>query len=258
VCSEVDGLGMRRNSRRSSLRTQIVAIVPSIAGWRTYPRALANLLLFGLVALAGEWLVHQLEYLIEYGHRYGTVMGSTPHRFYMAPLGAALGTIAAALLTLAALTLRLARIKRRRLLRRLPSRLARHVPTLSLHFPARSVAKTGLVLAGCQAALYLLQENLERVAVSGGMPGLWVLLAPQHATAVPLHILVAICASWLLWTVAARIRQSHAAIRVARILVALVVAGDTVAPRLMPGRAHVPNLRLVAGILCLRSPPLTA
>jgi hypothetical protein len=235
----------------------VESLVPSIVGWQTYRRALANLLIFGLVALGGEWLVHQLEYLIEYGHRYGTVMGSTPHRFYMAPLGVTLAALAIGLLLLAALTLNVARIKRRRLLLRLPHRVVRHLPSFSLRLPARSIAQTGLVLAACQVGLYLLQENLESVAVARGWPALGVVLPPQHATVLPLHVLVAACGSVLLWLVAARIGRSHRAVQVARILVALLTPKQSAPPCLVPARSRVPNLRLVAGILCLRSPPLS-
>jgi hypothetical protein len=235
----------------------VETLVPSFVGWQTYRRVLTNLLVFGLVALGGEWLVHQLEYLIEYGQRYGTVMESTPHRFYMAPLGAALAAAAIGLLLLAVLTLILARIQHRRLLLRLPDRVVRHLPSCSLPLPVRSIAQTGLVLALCQAGLYLLQENLETVAVAQVWPGLGVVLAPQHATVLPLHVLVAACGSVLLWLVAARIGRSHRAVQVAQILVTLLTPRQNAPPRLVPARSRVPNLRLIAGILCLRSPPLS-
>ena len=233
------------------------SLVPSFVGWQTYRRALTNLLVFALVALGGEWLVHQLEYLIEYGQRYGTVMESTPHRFYMALLGTALAAVAIGLLLLATLTMILAGIQHRRLLLRLPDRVVRHLPSYSLPLPVRSMAQTGLALAVCQAGLYLLQENLETVAVARGWPGLAVVLAPQHATVLPLHVLVAACGSLLLWLVAARIGRSHRAVQVAQILVTLLTPRQSAPPRLVAARNRVPNLRLVAGILCLRSPPLS-
>ena len=52
-------------------------LVPTLAGWGTYPRAFASVLLLGLAALGGEWVVHQLEYLIEYGGQYGSVMAAS-------------------------------------------------------------------------------------------------------------------------------------------------------------------------------------
>ena len=36
-------------------------MLPNLAGWGTYPRAFLSLLLVGLTALCGEWIVHQLE-----------------------------------------------------------------------------------------------------------------------------------------------------------------------------------------------------
>lgn len=55
--------------------------------WDTVPRAVLNVMLFGLAALSGEWLVHQVAYLIEYRRQFSAVMESTPHRYYMAPAG---------------------------------------------------------------------------------------------------------------------------------------------------------------------------
>src|SRR5579864_3716138 len=86
-------------------RRSLTRLVPPMTEWHSYPRALANLLIFGLVALAGTWLVHQTEYRIEYGSRFGTVMATTPHRVYMAPFGVFLaigvmGFVVASLLTL--------------------------------------------------------------------------------------------------------------------------------------------------------------
>ena len=239
-------------------RSRIEAIVPSLAGWRTYPRAVANLLVFGMAVLGGEWLVHQLEYLIEYGDRFGAVMASTPHRFYMARLGALLTVAVVVLLTLVLVRLCLGYVEQRRLVRLLPPRLARHVPAFASGLPVWAVTRTALVLAGCQAALYLLQENLERAAVYQEWPGLSVLLAPSHATVIPLHLLVALGGSWLLWTASTRIRRSRQAVHVAQVLAAMLAPQTTPAPRLVPIQLLVPNLRLIAGVLCLRSPPLPA
>src|SRR5579872_1886631 len=80
-----------------AFRRFILSVVPSLAGWRTPTRGLVNLFAFGFAVLAGTWTVHQVEYAIVYGHRFGTVMATTPHRFYMGPLGLllAVGTLLA-------------------------------------------------------------------------------------------------------------------------------------------------------------------
>ena len=249
---------MRPSNSHPSDKTLITSVVPSFVSWRTYPRAVANLLLFGLAVVLGEWIVHQLEYRFEYGRHFQAVMAATPHRFYMAPLGLALAVAGVILLSLAALALLVTRARRRRLLLLLPPRLARHVPGVGVHLSVRALAQTALTLASLQVLVYLLQENLESAAVSAGWPGLAVLFAPQHLTVVPLHLLAATCASLLLWTVSAWLRRSHRAFNLARVLVAVLGPRETTPPRLIALRGYLPNLRLVAGILCLRSPPLSA
>lgn len=234
------------------------AIVPPILGWQAYPRAAGNLLLFGLAVLGGEWLVHQLEYLIEYGGRFGTVMARTPHRFYMVQEGAILG---AAFLSLAALlvaALALASAERLRLRRRLPSRLARVVSRLDMRLSLHTVGATAVALAVCQTALYAVQENVEWAAVWGGWPGLGVIFARQHITVLPLHLLVALAASLLLWAASCTIRRARHEVQAVRALVAVLATRRAAVTRLVAGHIYRPNLRLVAGRRCPRSPPLSA
>ena len=107
----------------SALRRSVRAAVPPLAGWRGFPRACANVLVFALAVLAGEWLVHQTEYLIEYGSRFGTVMNTTPHRLYMASLGLFLGGLCLVGLSSALHTLRRSHRNFLRLSRILPARL---------------------------------------------------------------------------------------------------------------------------------------
>src|SRR5438105_11796879 len=106
---------------------RITTAVPSVVAWDSFAGAYANLLLFGLAALAGEWVVHQLEYLIEYRSRFGTVMATTPHHLYMVPIGILLGALSAGLALLALAVLGTNSMRRRRLLRYLPQRLAQLV-----------------------------------------------------------------------------------------------------------------------------------
>ena len=94
--------------------SRIHRIVPAVAAWRSFRGAFANVLVFGLAVLAGECLVHQLEYLLEYGRRFDTIMAATPHRFYMAQEGAVLAAAVALLLTLAILALRMLGARRQR------------------------------------------------------------------------------------------------------------------------------------------------
>jgi hypothetical protein len=243
-------------TRRRSVGAHVKSIVPPIAGWRSYPHALANLLLFGLALVAGTWIVHQTEYEIEYGSRFGAVMATSPHRFYMAPLGLALGVSGIVLLSLVALLLLSARRTLRALLCQLTPRLARRIHVSPLGLSWQAASRTTLALASLQMVLYLLQENLESAAVSAGWPGLWVLLAPQHLTVIPLHFLAAFCGALLLWTLSARLCRSRQAVGVARTLARVLAAWRSALRRLIPVCRHLPNLRLIAGVLCLRSPPL--
>lgn len=243
---------------RLSPRTAIINTVPSLLGWRTFPRAAINLLAFSLAAAASTWVVHQLAYRIEYGDRFGAVMATTPHRVYMAPLGVALGMSVGGVLVLSILIVGAARVTVRRLLRNLPARLIWISHASAPAVPGTTVARTALLLAACQLTLYSVQENLESVFVSAGWPGLSVLLSSEHVVVVPLHLLAAACGSLLLWTVSSRVRGSRQAVQMAWVLAGIAAARGSVPQRTGLQYRHLPNLRLVAGSLCLRSPPLAA
>lgn len=75
-------------------------ILPPLFGWQSYPRAAANILSFGFVALSGEWVVHQAQYLTEYRGRFGAVMAQGPHRLYMGEAELCLLAVAALLITI--------------------------------------------------------------------------------------------------------------------------------------------------------------
>jgi hypothetical protein len=124
--------------------------------------------------------------------------------------------------------------------------------------PWRLLARSALILAAFQVALYLTQENVESAAVGNGWPGFWVVLAPQHATALPLHLLAAACSSLLLWTVAAWLGRSRRAVHITEILTDIVARRQAEPPVLRPARRHAPDLRPVIGPLGLRAPPLAA
>jgi hypothetical protein len=232
------------------------SLTPPVAGWRSFPRAFVSLVALGLAVVAGEWLVHQLEYLTEYGPRFGGVMATTPHRLYMVPLGIVLGVGVASLFALAAATLALTQRARTRLVRLLPPRVARHVPSLSIRLAPRSVAATALVLAACQTTFYVVQENVEWFSVTGQWRGLSVVFSPQHATLIPFQLLIAGCGALVLWTASSFVRQSRHAVQVARVLVAALTPRSA-SPRLRRvWRNWVPDLRLASGAAGPRAPPL--
>jgi hypothetical protein len=216
----------------------------------------ANLLIFGFAALGCEWLVHQIQYLIEYGSQFGAVMADSPHRLYMAPLGLFLLVTAAGIVSLVAVALSQAGVKRRALLQHLPARLRRGIPTRSLDLLPSAVARTALALAACQMTLYLIQENIESAAVTGAWPGLWVFLAPGHLSVIPLHLLAALGSSVLLWTASGLLRRSRHASHVIGVLVALIDHRAGIQVRIKPLNPRLPSLRPRAGDLGLRSPPL--
>jgi hypothetical protein len=230
--------------------------IPAVAGWKSFSRSFLSLLAFGLAIVAGEWLVHQLEYLTEYGPRFGAVMGTTPHRLYMLPLGLVLGLTIGGLLVVATATLAVTRRALSRQVSRLPDRVARHVPVLTFRLSAGAVATTALVLAGCQTAVYVVQENLEWFAVTGQWRGLSVVLGVQHATLVPFQLLVATCGALILWTLSSLVRQSRHAVRLARALVAALARQGALILRCRTWEDWVLDLRLSITTASPRAPPL--
>lgn len=244
--------------RHRTHRSLLTAAVPPVAGWRTYPRTFLNSLLFALAALMGEWVVHQTEYLIEYGNRFGAAMASTPHRFYMAPLGVLLTFLGVALCVSIVLILKVARLRVERLISHLPARVARSIELPAFDLPLQAVQRTAIALVICQSMLYLIQENAESVITGMGLPGAAVLFAPQHITVLPLHALAALCGSVLLWMASAALHRSRTRTCVAS-AIARIFARRRIEIRAgAPSALHLPDLRLVAGVLCLRSPPVSA
>jgi len=235
----------------------IQAIVPAVLPWHGYWRAVVNLLVVGLAVLTGAWIVHQTEYFIEYGQRFGTVMAANPHA-YMAPLGGVLAALAVMLLSLLAFGLHLVWQQVRQIANHLPVRLSRHLIVPARMPSVRAIGVTALVLAACQSVVYLAQENLEGLAATGNLPGVSVLLGSQHATVLPLHLLIASCFAVLLWTVSSWLRRSRRLVQVAGVFAALVARRDAPAPVLAPRPSHTPNRRLAAGIRGLQAPPLYA
>lgn len=243
-------------TKQHTRHARIETVVPAVFGWQTFPAAFLSVLLVGLVGLAGEWIAHQLEYLIEYGGRFGAVMAATPHHYYMPAVGTVLALMVGVILFGAGCSLRHSRHARRALLLDLPRRLAAALPAFTLDVSFRAVGRTALLLATGQLGLYLVQENLESAAVSGDWPGFLVVFGRQHATAVPLHLAVAGVASLLLWMLSSISRHARSALQVARVLAAMVARRRSAPRRLRTHACHIPDLRPVSGSLGLRSPPL--
>jgi hypothetical protein len=196
-----------------------------------------------------------MEYAIEYGNRFQTVMATTPHRLYMGQLGVllAVGILLAGVLALSVLIAGHVRLERVR--RRLPSRYRRYLTAPLPSVPLRSVGATMALLFVLQTVTYFLQENLETLAFLNSLPGLAVLAAPQHTTVIPLQLLIAACGSLVLSTVSAWLHRSRQTIQLARVLVALYEGPPRLLARPAAPRSYIPSLRLRTGSRGLRSPP---
>jgi hypothetical protein len=206
--------------------------------------------------VGGEYIVHQLQYLLEYGPRFGAEMASSPHRLYMAPLGGALALAAFLTLTLTALTLEWRAGRRRVLLRRLPARMHLLAGVERARVSLAQVSSLVLALLCCQVAIYLTQENMEAATRGLPLPGLAVLLLAGHWTVLPLHLLLAAGNALILAVLSSRLTQSRRALRAVEALISLMVRDGDAAPALRAPEAYLPCLRLRAGRLGLRSPPL--
>lgn len=189
--------------------------------------------------IGGEWLVHQVQYLIQYGARFGAVMDTTPHRYYMGPVGITLGVMGAALLALAAGLLLLEHRERIRLRRALAACRHQPAPATAGRVPTGAILRTAALIACLQTILYTAQENLEAHLMGLAMPGPAVL---AHATLLPLHALTALCLSLILWAIACVLRDSHeSVVRLRRLL-----------------RLHGPRSAVRAGIIQEAPPRLPA
>lgn len=239
-----------------AVTSRIPSVVPAIWGWGTDRGAFGNLLLLSLVAAAGEWVVHQLVYAIEYGSQFAVVMRTTPHRLYMAPLGVGFAVLAAVGLVLSSLAVLHGSQKSARLIRLLPPRVRARVPAAPHSVPLVSLAGAAALLATYQSLLYIAQENAEAIAQGYGWQGISVLMSTAHPVVIPVHLLVALCGSLLLWTIVSWVRASRRNVRIAEALARLLTPRFTAPSTCRITQGRVPNLRLPAGSLSLRSPPL--
>jgi hypothetical protein len=145
----------------------------------------------GLLAAAGVQLValalaHELVFLARYGSRYGEALVHSGHgQTWSAAvttsiaLGVFLAVVAAARL-----------VRLRVLLRRTAARTRSMEPAFTLQPLLRAWLRIGLRLAFLSVALLTVQENLERAAISGVMPGPAILLTPEYAGGLWITIVV--------------------------------------------------------------------
>lgn len=234
----------------------MTGLLPVLFEWRRGLGAVASLVVLAVAGIAGEWIVHQTQYFIEYGTRFQYVMATTPHHLYMGWAGLVLAVLALLLVTCASLAISLRARETRRLLAVLPDRVQHFVPVDLPRVRPTSVLATAIFLSLYQSCVYLLQENLESNAMGAGWPGMSVLFGAGHITVVPLHFLVALCLSVLLWSLARCLRYSRRSVSVARLLARLYAPVD---PRAGNRRAlveDVPPHDRVATARSLRSPPI--
>ena len=149
---------------------------------------------FVLLAFAGTWLGHSLEYFrVSGASGLARAMSGSAH-LYMLPLGAVL-LVAAGLGGMAWVRGVMSLAHRLQALRDalLGGRRPRHVPARrAVQVPSR-MARVGslwLLLGAAQIALYLVQENLEARAAGLRAPGFGAVFG-THWAAVPIHLMVA-------------------------------------------------------------------
>lgn len=236
----------------------MVKLLPPLAGTKTFARAFVSLVLLELVALCGEWLVHQVEYVIVYGARFDQVMQTTPHRYYMVTAGWLLASVGVTLLSACLLILHVRHRATYLLQSRLPGRMRRLVRPVSLGLSWRGVLVTALLLMACQVTVYTAQENLEWLGAGMGAPGLSVLIGPSHGTVLPLHALASLCGSVLLWTLSALCRRSEQVLDAVRALARRCAGEPGMCGRFTSAENRIPHRRLLLGARGLRAPPARA
>lgn len=219
--------------------------------------ALRALPVFAALVVAGEWLLHQAAYALEYGPRFGVVMASTPHRFYMMPLGVTLACMLTVLVSAVVGFLGAAGYARYRLLALLSRSTRVKISRAGAGLYFKDVAATAGLLACLQILLFSIQENLETATQTGRWVGSSVLAPATHPTLGPLSVGIATCASLLWHAFRAWLRSSHQALVSIRALVALR-SGFGAPPLLgLPCAEGLQSLS-VRGTAIPRAPPLAA
>jgi hypothetical protein len=186
--------------------------------------------LFVLLAFAGTWLGHTLEYLRLNGvSRWARATTASVH-LYMFPLGAALLIVAVVggMVWLRAVTALASRLERLRHAVRRGEHLHGRSDRVEPAGVGASMCSLWLLLGAAQLALYLVQENVEFRLAGVAFPGMGAVLG-QHWGAAPIHLAVA----WALAGLAVvllghRLRLEEAVVRHERLLARLW--GDRVRP----------------------------
>ncbi|MGH2449055.1 MAG: hypothetical protein ACRDFS_10710 [Chloroflexota bacterium] len=212
-----------------------------------------NPFVLALFVLAGEWTLHQLVYRIEYGARFAAVMASTPHRFYMQPLGMALGILLFGLAVSGLVALASLRAQRSHLARRGGTSVG-----ASLIPDYRMVLALTIIIAFFQLAVYFFQENVESAVEGYGWPALSVLVSPNRLIVFPLAVAIAGCIALTLCVFRTHLSEARCAIRRLRSILALTL-GRKPSPRLLvPLRLPLPTGDHLSRIGSPRAPPVAA
>ncbi|MBV8445198.1 MAG: hypothetical protein JOZ92_04705 [Candidatus Dormibacteraeota bacterium] len=232
-------------------------------------RPRARLRLFGgsfaLLAMAGLWIGHSLEYIRVWGTRGFTAILTGSVHAYMLPVGVAL-TLVAAFVSLAAFRLWVRLGHRLDTARAalgealLGRRLRRHPANAALRLPSTTAALLlgWPVLSAVQVGLYLAQENLEAIRVGLPAPGFGAITG-VHALAPAVHAAVAIVLLLLVAAAARLFRRRTALISgIERRIRRLVMRRRSIEVRRPPASAPAPPLRLLGAQLWCRPPPLPA
>ncbi len=249
---------MTRYPTSAALRRSVLSTVPSLAGWGSFRRASVNIFAFALAVSTATWIVHQTEYLIEYGNRFSTVMASGPRHTYMRPTGLVLACMAAIAIFTVIILLGSQQSGYALIILRLPTRLKRRLRVPIQRMEPISILRTAAVLATFQLVMYVLQENTEQFLSIGRLPGLSVIAAPEHLTVIPLHLLAAVFAAMLLWTTSLWLGRARQIGRLARLLTRILRPLETEDCRQCPESVLGMRRRTAGGAHGVRGPPSAA
>lgn len=226
-------------------------------GRRTRSHGLAALLLFDLAVLIGVWIVHQTEYVIEYGNRFSAVMAGTPHHLYMQPAALVLAVAALTAISVCVATCVCQTRRAREMSRHLPPRIARSLHRFAEPLPMQRLGRTTATLFAAQSLVYAVQENLESWQVTGAFPGTSVLFGSPHLTVLPLSALVASILAVILTAGTARARLTRQTAHIARAFALLFAPAAGAQRPPAPNYDYVPSFQPTAGGRGLRAPPLS-
>lgn len=211
------------------------------------PRRFAGVLAAGALQLVALVLAHELVFLARYGSRYGEALVHAGHGQTWS--AAVVTCLALGGLVAGVAVLRLARLGL--LVRRAGGSGSRFdgLPPVSL---ARAWARNAPRIAVVSVVLLSIQENIERAATGGVMPGPAILLTPEYAGGLWITIGVALAVALV-----AALFQWRRDVLLARLRAARVrLPRGTQAPILRRSRRTVPGGSLLGRGFALRAPPV--